>query len=109
MGVASEHRPWGVFLLPRTDKAFVVEYNRQRYIGGPAIWTEGFRVDELPDPAAELVEGARRDDGAAAARDRELGRRVDLVLADPDLADSGAGASVLSPFKSKFGIRISRP
>ncbi len=47
-------RPWGIFVLPRATKTYVLERNVQGYIGGPAIWQETFRADQLPDPAKEL-------------------------------------------------------
>jgi hypothetical protein len=51
-GVAT--RPYGIFILPRREKSYVIEANRQSYIGGPPIWTESFQLAKLPDPAREL-------------------------------------------------------
>jgi hypothetical protein len=37
-------RPYGLFILPRRPgKPIVIEYNHQRYIGGPPIWKERHR------------------------------------------------------------------
>jgi hypothetical protein len=48
-------RPYGILILPRAEKkAYVVERNRQRYIGGPPLWTESYRAEKLPDPLREL-------------------------------------------------------
>jgi hypothetical protein len=48
-------RPYGIFILPRAEKkAYVIESNRQRYIGGPPIWAESFRAERLGDPGKEL-------------------------------------------------------
>ncbi len=49
-------RPYGVFVLPkRAAKAYVVERNRQNLIGGPALWTESFRLARLLPPAKALA------------------------------------------------------
>jgi hypothetical protein len=48
-------RPYGICVLPRVEKkAYVLESNRQRYIGGPPLWAEMIRFEQLPDPAKEL-------------------------------------------------------
>ncbi len=48
-------RPYGLFVLPRAEqKAYVVERNQQRYIGGPPLWAEQLRFDRLGDAAKEL-------------------------------------------------------
>jgi len=48
-------RPYGICVLPRVEKkAYVVERNRQRYIGGPPLWEEMARFEQLPDAAKEL-------------------------------------------------------
>jgi hypothetical protein len=53
-GGAVRHRPYGIFVLPRTDKAYIIERNRQRYIGGPPLWTEMKRFDRMADAKSEL-------------------------------------------------------
>jgi len=54
LGAGVSTRPYGIMVLPRTDKSLVVENNRQIYIGGPPIWTESKRFDKLPDATKEL-------------------------------------------------------
>ena len=55
-GGAQATRPYGIFILPRSEKAYVIERNRQRYIGGPPLWSETFRIEKLGDPAKELAD-----------------------------------------------------
>jgi hypothetical protein len=54
-GGAQKVRPFGVFVLPRGDpfKTVIVERNRQRLIGGPAIWNEAYRFTAPGDAPAE--------------------------------------------------------
>ncbi len=48
-------RPFGIFVLPRrAEKGIVVEGNFQRYIAGPPLWKETFRLEKLGDSAREL-------------------------------------------------------
>ena len=55
MGGGQQARPYGVIVLPRrAEKAYVVERNRQGLIGGPALWTESWRLEKLGKPADEL-------------------------------------------------------
>lgn len=55
LGGASQLRPYGIFVLPRAEKkAYIIEHNRQRYIGGPPLWAETKRFDRLKDPKQEL-------------------------------------------------------
>ena len=51
-GGAVKLRPWGIAFLPRRApfKPIVVERNKQRMIGGPALWTEVRRFDAAPQP-----------------------------------------------------------
>lgn len=58
-GHVVEARPWGVFVLPRADKVYVVEMNVQGLIGGPPIWREQYRVARLPAPEEQLKVLAR--------------------------------------------------
>jgi hypothetical protein len=55
LGGALSTKPYGVFVLPRSEKkAYILEGNQQRYIGGPPIWKEQFRFEKIGDPAKEL-------------------------------------------------------
>ena len=55
-GGGQQARPYGIFVLPRRPgKAYVVERNRQGLIGGPALWTESWRLEKLGKPEAELA------------------------------------------------------
>jgi antitoxin component YwqK of YwqJK toxin-antitoxin module len=48
-------RECSLFALPRLDGvAYVLEHNRQNYIGGPPMWTEMFRVAKIGDTSCEL-------------------------------------------------------
>lgn len=45
LGKGQEEHPYGVFVLPRlTGKEYVLEYNRQNLINGPALWKEFLRL-----------------------------------------------------------------
>jgi hypothetical protein len=54
-GGGQKVRPFGIFVLPRREpfKPVIVERNRQRLIGGPAMWTEAYRFTALGDAPAE--------------------------------------------------------
>lgn len=55
IGGGQQARPYGVIVLPRRPgKAYVVERNRQGLIGGPALWTESWRLARLGKPETEL-------------------------------------------------------
>ncbi len=54
LGGANAVRPWGVFVLPRRQKAYEVEINVQNYSGGPPVWKKIFRAARLLDPAKQL-------------------------------------------------------
>lgn len=56
MDGGQQARPYGIIVLPRRPgKAYVVERNRQGLIGGPALWTESWRLEKLAKPEAELA------------------------------------------------------
>ena len=55
MNGGQQARPYGLFVLPRREKkAWIVERNRQGLIGGPALWTESWRL-ERPLPSTEAL------------------------------------------------------
>lgn len=54
-GGARPSRPYGMFVLPRADKTYVIEKDVQNLIGGPSIWKERFRAEGVPAPDDELA------------------------------------------------------
>lgn len=45
IGESVEEHPYGLIVLPKREtKPYVLEYNQQRLIGGPAIWREFMRL-----------------------------------------------------------------
>jgi hypothetical protein len=64
MGEGKRTRPYGIFVLPRRDgEAIHIERNVQRYIGGPPIWKEVWKIERPKESARELEslpEGEKR-------------------------------------------------
>ncbi len=48
-------RPWAFVVLPRRAKAYEVEINSQGLIGGPPLWKQIYKAEQLPDAKAELA------------------------------------------------------
>ncbi len=68
MGGGVATNPWGVFVLPRRAKAYRIERNAQRYLGGPPLWTPWIELASLEAAATQLAE--RLGDRPAASERR---------------------------------------
>ncbi len=55
--------PWGLFLVPWSDKTVVIEENTQGLIGGPPVWTERARIGWPHAKGGWFVPGARGEQG----------------------------------------------
>jgi hypothetical protein len=64
MGGADAVRPWGVFVLPRRQKAYEVEIDVHEYIGQPPVWKKIFRAATLSDPAKQMEQVPASDERA---------------------------------------------
>lgn len=88
-------RSCAVFVLPRrAGKAYVFEHNVQNYIGGPPVWKEVLRVQNLADARSELesMPGPYRKPPAAIPAD--FNREIKAFKTD----HSGNKQSILAEF-----------